>query len=289
MVRWSSSRHSAKLTLGTPCSAWTSTTATSATPQPQPPTAIPAPTAGVDTPSWIRRPAVNVVFPLGCLAPASSSLIGATPPRKKFRNLGDLPSKSWDFVEPPPPGYHYRAIVEIGGHFHEVLLDGGAAFSLITEEHLVEILNKAVELGLNEFSDNWPLAGLQQWGAVSQAATVAKGESLQIGAIALLRIVLVSGERRWPHIIRARVALEGSGGFHMLIIGAPDLDQPPLGLGHKPTVGGHYFSGPDMILPRVEADEVQRGIQGQLVASLGPLRPETRDPMSFCVTLPLPS
>ena len=39
-----------------------------------------------------------------------------------------------------------------------------------------------------------------------------------------------------------------------------------------------------MILPRVEADEVQRGVQGQLVASLGPLRPGTRDPMSFCVT-----
>ena len=69
----------------------------------------------------------------------------------------------------------------------------------------------------------------------------------------------------------------------MLIIGAPDLDQPPLGLGHKPTVGGHYFSGPDMILPRVEADEVQRGIQGQLVASFGPLRPLTQDPRIHCV------
>ena len=48
---------------------------------------------------------------------------------------------------------------------------------------------------------------------------------------------------------RARVALAGSCGFHMLIIGAPDLDQPPLGLGQQATVGGHYFSGPDMILP----------------------------------------
>ena len=72
----------------------------------------------------------------------------------------------------------------------------------------------------------------------------------------------------------------------MLIIGAPDLDQPPLGLGHKPTAGGHYFSGPDMILPRVEADSVQRGLQGQMVASIGPLRPDTRDPLSFSVGSP---
>ena len=40
----------------------------------------------------------------------------------------------------PPPGYNYRSRVDIAGVPVEVLLDGGAAFSLMLEELLVDIL-----------------------------------------------------------------------------------------------------------------------------------------------------
>ena len=47
--------------------------------------------------------------------------------------------------------------MEIGGLLQEVLLDGGAAFSLITEEHLCEVLNTAVSKGLTPEDKNLSL------------------------------------------------------------------------------------------------------------------------------------
>ena len=64
----------------------------------------------------------------------------------------------------------------------------------------------------------------------------------------------------------------------MLIVGAPELDQYPLGLGHKATLGGHYFASLNLTLPRLESDQISRAMQGQIVASIGPALPQHADP-----------
>ena len=43
----------------------------------------------------------------------------------------------------------------------------------------------------------------------------------------------------------------------LLFLGAPALDVPPLGLGHRATINGHHLPGLGLILERVEADSVR--------------------------------
>ena len=96
-------------------------------------------------PPWIRPPGLGVIFPMGLIQPSSTPFVAATSSVKKtFSSLADLPLESWESVEAPPVGYHFKTWMEVGGLVQEVLLDGGAAFSLITEEHLVETLNTAI-------------------------------------------------------------------------------------------------------------------------------------------------
>ena len=81
-----------------------------------------------------------VAFPFGCVPPSSVPYVAAAPPVKRvIRSLEDLPADHWETVEPPPNGYQFKTHMEIGGLLQEVLLDGGAVFSLITEEHLCEV------------------------------------------------------------------------------------------------------------------------------------------------------
>ena len=42
-----------------------------------------------------------------------------------------------------------------------------------------------------------------------------------------------------------------------LLVGAPALDAPPLGIGHRPQLNGLYFPGLGITVPRKEADALQ--------------------------------
>ncbi|HIL57533.1 MAG TPA: hypothetical protein EYG39_06465, partial [Rhodothermales bacterium] len=138
------------------------------------------------------------------------------------------------------------------------------------EELLVDIVNKAIASGRTPESKDWPLAGLEQWGCTSVANTVSKGGDLPIFAVVLLRTILVGLDgRRAEKIFRTRIVRAGHGEWRGLILGAPALDATPLGLGHKVTIGGHYLSALDLTLPRLEADLVQKGLEGRMVASVG--------------------
>ena len=171
--------------------------------------------------------------------------------------LSDLPPSVWTLGAEPPPGYHYKTTFEIGGCPEHVLLDGGAAFSVITEETLVRILNKARRNGLTAKDADWPLALLEHWNGVSEAAHVGNGQGLVIFAVCRLVCTLVGvngGRKRWN--FKVRVARAGTGRFNMLIVGAPELDQYPLGLGHKATLGKHFIGSLNLTLPRLESDQV---------------------------------
>ena len=45
------------------------------------------------------------------------------------------------------------------------------------------------------------------------------------------------------------------------------LDAPPLGLGHEPRVGGHYFRALGFMTLRLEEASVQKGLESLLVAA----------------------
>ena len=47
------------------------------------------------------------------------------------------------------------------------------------------------------------------------------------------------------------------------------LDAPPLGLGHEPRVGGHYFRALEFMTLRREESSVQKGLECLLVAACG--------------------
>ena len=44
----------------------------------------------------------------------------------------------------------------------------------------------------------------------------------------------------------------------LIILGAPALDAPPLGIGHRPTLQGHFLPGLDITVTRLEAGAVQQ-------------------------------
>ena len=59
------------------------------------------------------------------------------------------PDSIWTRIPEPPPGYHFRTMIEVGDEEPvEALLDGGSVYSLIAEEFLVELINAATSAGL---------------------------------------------------------------------------------------------------------------------------------------------
>ena len=63
-------------------------------------------------------------------------------------------------------------------------------------------------------------------------------------------------------IVHTRIARAGStGAWRGLVLGAPVLDIPPLGLGHEPRLGGHYFKALGFMTLRLEDSTVQKGTQ----------------------------
>ena len=73
-----------------------------------------------------------------------------------------------------------------------------------------------------------------------------------------LRVELrtTSGERVL-HVFRFRILRGGFTKPPFLLVGAPALDAPPLGIGHRPQLNGHYFPGLGITVPRKEADALQ--------------------------------
>ncbi len=171
----------------------------------------------------------------------------------------------------PPSGYHYRTLTQVGVEEVETLLDGGSVFSLMSEEYFVELINSATSRGMTPAHEDWPIAGLQHWGADSPASTMSKGPALLLRAIVLLRMTLKGlGGERHRMVVRVRIARSGSiGRWRGIILGAPVLDAPPLGLGHEPRVGGHYFRALGFMTLRLEESSVQKGLEGLLVAACG--------------------
>ena len=67
----------------------------------------------------------------------------------------------------------------------------------------------------------------------------------------------------------------GCGAGIGLTLGGPDLDKAPLGLGFEPFLSGHKFHSLNGLLClRVEAPLLERGLEGQRIASLA--EPSTR-------------
>ena len=57
-------------------------------------------------------------------------------------------------------------------------------------------------------------------------------------------------------VFRFRLLRGGWSRPPLVILGAPALDAPPLGIGHRPTLQGHFLPGLDLTVKRLEADAV---------------------------------
>ena len=133
----------------------------------------------------------------------------------------------------------------------------------MSEEFFLEILNASVARGMTTQSEDWPIAGLQEWGSDSPASTMSQGPTLSIRAIVLLRLTL-TGLKGETHrmVTRVRIARRGStGAWRGIILGAPVVDTPPLGLGHEPRLGGHFFRALGFMTVRLEDSTVQKGLE----------------------------
>ena len=241
--------------------------------------------------AWIRPPGVHAVFPLGQVAViANVSPAGSQkePLAGTLTRLSELPSDVWELVAEPPPGYHYRTHAFTPGVTWDTLLDGGAAFSLIAEESLVHGINCAIASGCTPDSKDWPLAGMQWWGADSKANTVSKSSdkapaSLSVMGVVLFRATLKAIDgREVVQLFKLRILRAGCSSWTGLLLGAPALDQPPLGLGHRATLAGHVLTGLGLVLPRLEDQLVQQGLEGVQIALVNPLASSTLE----CVTVP---
>ena len=124
------------------------------------------------------------------------------------------------------------------------LLDGGAILSLVWENTLVAIVNHATAQGKTVDDPGWPLAYLAHWDRDSSASSVAGESDLRVCGLVDLRVELrtTSGERVM-HVFRFRILRGGFTKPPFLLVGAPALDAPPLGIGHRPQLNGHYFPG----------------------------------------------
>ena len=101
------------------------------------------------------------------------------------------------------------------------------------------------------------------------ASTVSAEGSLQLRGRVLLRVTLQDvGGRKERYIFKMFILRRGSGSWPGIILGAPVLDAPPLGLGHRPTLCGHVLTALNLTLPRVEDELINDGLRGATIASI---------------------
>ena len=196
---------------------------------------------------WVRRNVDGPVYGPLVLGPALPPVIAQLAPIKEsLKTLDDLPGAEWEVIPPPNEGYNYRTEVYVLGMAVGCLLDTGAATSCISEELLVMILNRALELGVQPDSEEWPLRQLCRWESGDQTATgVAAGAQLSFRGVAVLALVLrgVDG-REVRQNFRFKILRRGCAGWLGLIIGAArrwPADQPrrPRLRGDRPRAAPH--------------------------------------------------
>merc|ERR1711920_474115 len=198
------------------------------------------------------------VFGGGYDLPDIGVIKGAPAPSGALQDLDEIPASAWTQVAEPDDGYHFLCrtyVYELGV---QTLLDGGAVFSLTWEATVVSIINSAMAEGKTPDDPEWPIAGLMHWGRDSKASSVADQGDLKIRGMVDLRLAFVGLDgRRVLRVFRLRLLRGGREKPLLVILGAPALDAPPLGIGHRPTLQGHFLPGLDITVKRVEADAVQ--------------------------------
>ena len=122
----------------------------------------------------------------------------------------------------------------------------------------MRIINSAMAEGKTPDDPEWPIAGLMHWGRDSKASSVADQGDLKIRGMVDLRLAFVGLDgRRVLRVFRLRLLRGGWEKPLMVILGAPALDAPPLGIGHRPTLQGHFLPGLDITVSRLEAGAVE--------------------------------
>ena len=81
---------------------------------------------------------------------------------------------------------------------------------------------------------------------------------LHVCGLVDLRVELrtTNGERVL-HVFRFSILRGGFDKPLFLLVGAPALDSPPVGIGHRPLIHGHYFPGLGVTVARKEAEAIQ--------------------------------
>merc|ERR1712039_996220 len=86
---------------------------------------------------------------------------------------------------------------------------------------------------------------------------VADQGDLQIRGMIDLRLAFAGLDgTRVLRVFRFRLLRGGWSRPPLVILGAPALGAPPLGIGHRPTLQGHFLPGLDLTVERLEADAV---------------------------------
>ncbi|CAK0835569.1 unnamed protein product [Prorocentrum cordatum] len=205
---------------------------------------------------WVR-PCGGVFGPSYDL-PQVSVVRGSPSPEGALKDLDQIPASAWTQVQEPDDGYHYLCHTHVYGLSIRTLLDGGAVFSLTWEATIVSIINSAIAEGKSPEDPDWPIAGLMHWGRDSKASSVADKGDLKIRGMVDLRLAFEGLDgTRVVRVFRLRLLRGGWDRPFLIILGAPALDAPPLGIGHRPTLQGHYLPGLGITVKRAEADAVQ--------------------------------
>ncbi|CAK0865466.1 unnamed protein product, partial [Prorocentrum cordatum] len=205
---------------------------------------------------WVR-PCGGVFGPSYDL-PQVNVIRGSPSPEGALKDLGQIPASAWTQVREPDDGYHYLCHTHVYGLGIRTLLDGRAVFSLTWEATIVSIINSAIAEGKSPEDPDWPIAGLMHWGRDSKASSVADKGDLKIRGMVDLRLAFDGLDgTRVVRVFRLRLLRGGWDRPLLIILGAPALDTPPLGIGHRPTLQGHYLPGLGITVKRAEADAVQ--------------------------------
>ncbi|CAK0840013.1 unnamed protein product, partial [Prorocentrum cordatum] len=205
---------------------------------------------------WVR-PCGGVFGPSYDL-PQVSVVRGSPSPEGALKDLDQIPASAWAQAQEPDDGYHYLCHTHVYGLSIRTLLDGGAVFSLTWEATIVSIINGAIAEGKSPEDPDWPIAGLMHWGRDSKASSVADKGDLKIRGMVDLRLAFEGLDgTRVVRVFRLRLLRGGWDRPFLIILGAPALDAPPLGIGHRPTLQGHYLPGLGITVKRAEADAVQ--------------------------------
>ena len=117
-------------------------------------------------------------------------------------------------------GYAFRSRCSTPGISLEMLLDGGAVLALMMEETIVTIINATIARGLTPESEEWPLAGLQQWGHDLVATTVSADGSLQLRGRVLQHVLHVAALDQQVQVLGVQRAY-GRQGRYANVCGIP--------------------------------------------------------------------